>query len=115
MCGIHTVAMRGFSDDDSYDSKSLTKTAEGKKYIVSKDPNPNQDNPPSTTASESPTQSQISVSEAGRRGGNTVKKRYGTEFYQAIGRKGGLATRDKYEGTDFFENIGKQGGKKGAK
>ena len=31
----------------------------------------------------------MSVAEAGRRGGKATAKRYGREFYQAIGRKGG--------------------------
>jgi hypothetical protein len=31
----------------------------------------------------------MTVAEAGRKGGNTVKKKYGHEFYEEIGRKGG--------------------------
>ena len=31
----------------------------------------------------------MSRAEAGRKGGQTTKKRYGIEFYQKIGRKGG--------------------------
>ena len=31
----------------------------------------------------------MSRAEAGRKGGQTTKKRYGIEFYQTIGRKGG--------------------------
>lgn len=31
----------------------------------------------------------MTVAEAGRKGGNTVKRKYGHEFYEAIGRKGG--------------------------
>jgi len=33
----------------------------------------------------------MSVREAGRKGGQTVKARYGSEFYESIGRKGGEA------------------------
>ena len=32
---------------------------------------------------------QLSVSEAGRKGGLAVKKKYGRPFYQKIGQKGG--------------------------
>ena len=35
----------------------------------------------------------MSVREAGQKGGETVKQKYGPEFYEAIGRKGGLATK----------------------
>ena len=31
----------------------------------------------------------MTVEEAGRKGGETVKKKYGHEFYEEIGRKGG--------------------------
>ena len=31
----------------------------------------------------------MSVREAGKRGGDRVKEKYGSEFYEAIGRKGG--------------------------
>ena len=34
----------------------------------------------------------MSVREAGQKGGETVKQKYGPEFYEQIGRKGGLAT-----------------------
>jgi len=36
----------------------------------------------------------ISVKEAGRRGGNMTKKRYGHEFYEKIGHKGGQKVKD---------------------
>ena len=49
--------------------------------------------------------------EAGRRGGETVKERYGTPFYQEIGRKGGEAVRD-VRGHEFYEEIGRKGGQK---
>jgi uncharacterized protein len=34
-------------------------------------------------------QKQMTVQEAGRRGGETVKEKYGPEFYSQIGQKGG--------------------------
>ncbi|GAC1573552.1 MAG: hypothetical protein NVS3B7_04930 [Candidatus Elarobacter sp.] len=54
----------------------------------------------------------MSVREAGQKGGETVKKKYGPEFYEMIGRKGGQATK-KAHGHAFYEAIGKKGGKKG--
>ncbi len=54
----------------------------------------------------------MTVREAGKKGGQTVKQRYGKEFYEQIGRKGGRATKDTH-GHEFYENIGKLGGKKG--
>jgi len=35
----------------------------------------------------------MTVREAGQKGGETVKKKYGPEFYETIGRKGGEATK----------------------
>ncbi len=54
----------------------------------------------------------MTVREAGQKGGETVKRKYGSEFYEAIGRKGGQATRNTH-GSEFYESIGKKGGKKG--
>jgi general stress protein YciG len=53
----------------------------------------------------------MSVREAGQKGGETVKKKYGPEFYEMIGRKGGQATK-KAHGHAFYEAIGKKGGQK---
>lgn len=53
----------------------------------------------------------MSVREAGKRGGDSVKAKYGSEFYEAIGRKGGEATKSKY-GPSFYEEIGAKGGQK---
>jgi general stress protein YciG len=55
---------------------------------------------------------EMSVREAGQKGGEIVKKKYGSEFYKTIGRKGGKATMEIY-GQAFYETIGKMGGKKG--
>jgi general stress protein YciG len=53
----------------------------------------------------------MSVREAGKRGGDSVKAKYGSEFYETIGRKGGEATKTKY-GPSFYEEIGQKGGQK---
>ena len=55
-------------------------------------------------------QQELSVREAGKKGGETVRKRYGSTFYEEIGRKGGKATRDRH-GVEFYESIGQKGGK----
>jgi len=36
----------------------------------------------------------LTVAEAGRKGGTTVRDRYGHEFYEEIGKKGGRKVRD---------------------
>ena len=51
----------------------------------------------------------MTVAEAGKRGGDTVKAKYGKDFYTEIGHKGGQATRKKY-GPDFYGEIGRKGG-----
>jgi uncharacterized protein len=47
--------------------------------------------------------------EAGRKGGETVKNRYGQGFYQSIGRKGGETVK-RERGADFYAEIGRKGG-----
>lgn len=39
----------------------------------------------------------MSVSEAGRKGGQTVRDKYGHSFYEEIGRKGGHKVRELIE------------------
>ena len=47
--------------------------------------------------------------EAGRKGGQTVKKKYGQSFYRQIGKKGGETVK-KERGSDFYAEIGRRGG-----
>jgi general stress protein YciG len=53
---------------------------------------------------------EMSVREAGKKGGDTVRNRYGSGFYEEIGRKGGQATRARH-GSGFYEAIGQKGGR----
>lgn len=41
------------------------------------------------TSTKQTVASQMTVQEAGRKGGETVKEKYGPEFYAQIGQKGG--------------------------
>ena len=54
---------------------------------------------------------QMSVAEAGRKGGEVVRNERGREFYETIGRKGG-ATVKAERGRAFYEEIGRKGGQK---
>jgi hypothetical protein len=36
----------------------------------------------------------MSVAEAGRKGGNTTKARYGPRYYEVIGKKGGQKVKE---------------------
>ena len=58
---------------------------------------------------EARAQDREGLSQAGRRGGEIVKERYGTEFYREIGEKGGGAVKERY-GAEFYSEIGKRGG-----
>ncbi|MDI6816705.1 MAG: hypothetical protein QME41_05890 [Actinomycetota bacterium] len=59
----------------------------------------------------------MTVSEAGRKGGKATSEKYGRQFYEEIGEKGGKiggpkggrATKEKY-GHGFYEKIGHKGG-----
>lgn len=52
---------------------------------------------------------EMSVRDAGKKGGNTVRNRYGSRFYKEIGQKGGKTTRERH-GSSFYEAIGQKGG-----
>ena len=49
------------------------------------------------------------LSEAGRRGGEVVKERYGAEFYSEIGKRGGETVKQE-RGAEYYSNIGRKGG-----
>jgi uncharacterized protein len=53
----------------------------------------------------------LTVQEAGRRGGTSTKKKYGGDFYKAIGKMGGETTKERH-GHEHYEKIGKMGGSK---
>ncbi|MBI2941615.1 MAG: helix-turn-helix domain-containing protein [Chloroflexi bacterium] len=52
---------------------------------------------------------EMTVSEAGRLGGNLVKAKYGNEFYRKIGQKGGMTVAEE-RGVEFYAAIGRKGG-----
>ena len=60
-------------------------------------------------AKESEKRKEMTVSEAGRKGGETVAKEYGHEHFEEIGHKGGETVAKKY-GHEHFEEIGRKGG-----
>lgn len=51
----------------------------------------------------------LTVREAGKRGGDECAQKHGPGFYEEIGKRGGTRTRDKY-GQEFYAEIGKAGG-----
>lgn len=51
----------------------------------------------------------MTVAEAGRKGGQAVRDKYGPGFYEQIGRKGGEAVKAE-RGHAFYEEIGRKGG-----
>jgi general stress protein YciG len=56
-----------------------------------------------------PSSSGISVSEAGRRGGQSTLRNQGVEHFRQIGRKGGQRTAELYR--DLLCEFGKRGGR----
>ncbi len=54
---------------------------------------------------------QMTVEEAGRKGGEETKKRHGPEFYEEIGRKGGEKRAEEL-GHEGYSEIGRKGGQK---
>jgi general stress protein YciG len=57
----------------------------------------------------------MSRAEAGRKGGQATRERYGGEHFGKIGKiggkKGGETTKRRY-GSDFYQKIGRVGGSK---
>lgn len=51
----------------------------------------------------------MTLAEAGRRGGEKVKKERGLDFYAEIGRKGGRRVAENH-GPAFYSEIGRKGG-----
>ncbi len=68
------------------------------------------DQPPKDSEKAKAPGGEMSVREAGKKGGDTVRERYGSGFYETIGRKGGQATRERH-GAQFYETIGQKGGR----
>ncbi len=63
------------------------------------------------TQHDSSDQGNMSVREAGRKGGKTTRARYGAEFFQEIGAKGGKAVSERYS-NEHFREIGRKGGRR---
>jgi len=53
--------------------------------------------------------SQITVREAGARGGRATLESQGTEFFKRIGKKGGQRTKELY--GELFKEFGRRGGR----
>ena len=58
---------------------------------------------------------EMTVQEAGKKGGSRTSQTHGREFYQEIGhmggQKGGRSTSQKY-GPEFYSKIGHKGGQR---
>jgi len=54
---------------------------------------------------------EITVEEAGHKGGERTAKTHGREFYREIGRKGGEEVKEE-KGPEFYSQIGHKGGQK---
>jgi len=52
---------------------------------------------------------EITVAEAGRRGGQSTLERQGAEFFRKIGRKGGQRTAELYR--DLLSEFARRGGR----
>jgi uncharacterized protein len=53
------------------------------------------------------TRATMTVQEAGRKGGNTVKQKYGPEFYSEIGQKGGKKVQEEAKRYRALKEAGK--------
>ncbi|MGQ9525979.1 MAG: KGG domain-containing protein [Armatimonadota bacterium] len=46
--------------------------------------------------------------EAGRKGAQVMKEKFGIEHFRRIGKRGGTTVRERY-GSEYYSRIGKQG------
>jgi general stress protein YciG len=51
-----------------------------------------------------------STSEAGHKRGNTVRNKYGEDYFQRIGRKGGTVLKER-RGSEYYRTIAQKGGR----
>jgi general stress protein YciG len=58
------------------------------------------------------TDKEMTVREAGRKGGETTKKRYGPRFYEEIGKKGGHKVKRMIEESKKARKQSEQTGRK---
>src|ERR1051326_8147073 len=70
---------------------------------------PTNNHHPSTPEANEGATHEITVREAGRRGGRSTRERHGPEHYQQIGKKGGQALAEE-RGSDYYSELGKKGG-----
>ena len=52
---------------------------------------------------------QMTVGEAGRKGGEATSEQHGPEYYQDIGRQGGEVRREEL-GSEGYQELGRKGG-----
>lgn len=51
----------------------------------------------------------ISALESSRKGGSTIRERYGEDYYRRIGKKGGTALKES-RGSEYYREIAQRGG-----
>ncbi|MGQ9523816.1 MAG: hypothetical protein ACUVTZ_03150 [Armatimonadota bacterium] len=54
-------------------------------------------------------QGDMSMREAGRKGGEATARRHGREFFSQIGKKGGMARKEQL-GREGYQRLGRMGG-----
>jgi general stress protein YciG len=51
----------------------------------------------------------MTTAEAGRKGGSTVRDKYGEDYYRRIGKKGGTTLKEQ-RGSEYYREIAQKGG-----
>lgn len=63
----------------------------------------------SSTGGKARAMDRTAMADAGRKGGEAVKRKFGSEFYSEIGRKGGAKVK-ALRGSEYYSEIGRKGG-----
>src|SRR6516164_4784225 len=68
-----------------------------------------EERPIPTAEDEETPEAPLSAAAGRRRGGNTIRAKYGEDYYRRIGQKGGEVLKER-RGSEYYRKIARKGG-----